>query len=391
MNAFMDRPLSRRYVFFNLITWLCLFLIGATVCIAQKHKVPMTPDGWTVMGQVTFEHHDGRDAIVMLPGNQAQGIPSSQAILKNLRFRDGTIEYDVEATAGMGAGVAFRRQDEDNYELFYLRPKPNCNRAEDCMQYAPQVKGALLWDVFPQYQTPGPLHEGWNHIRMVVAGKRMNIFVNGEVTPSMQIGRLEGDVTDGELMLEGPGTFSNIVVTPGVTAGLSSQPVADATAGDPRYIRHWELSPYRPIAQDAQTPARPSQETAWKPLAAERAGFVNVSRQYGLILPRSQSNIVWLKTTIHSTADQQKQVKFGWVREAWVYVNGKLVYADKNLYQPAAARKSPDGRMSLQNGGFALPLKVGDNEVMVGLVNNFYGWGLTMRLDDLKGVRLAAH
>jgi hypothetical protein len=376
---------------FNLFMHLSPFLIGATLCAAQATKVALKPDQWTTTGPVTFEQRDGRDAIVMLPGNQAQGIPPSRAILKGIHFRDGTIEYDVNDGKGMGAGVAFRRRDENNYELFYLRPQPNCDKAADCMQYAPQVKGALLWDVFPQYQTPGPLHDGWNHIKLVVAGKRMNVFVNHGVKPSMQIGRLEGDVTEGDVMLEGPGTFSNIVVIPGATAGLPSQPLADATASDPRYVRRWDISSYRPVAKDAQTPPLPMGDMAWKPLVAERAGFVNVSREYGLVPPRSQSNIVWLRTTIRSALDQQKQVEFGWVREAWVYVNGKLVYADKNLYQPPDARKSPDGRMSLKNGGFALPLKTGDNEVIVGLVNNFYGWGLTMRLDDLKGIRLSSH
>jgi hypothetical protein len=97
---------------------------------------------------------------------------------------------------------------------------------------------------------------------------------------------------------------------------------------------------------------------------------------------------VWLKTTIHSDHDQQKQVSLGWAREIWVFVNGQSVFADKNLYMPAEARKKPDGRCSLQNGSLLMPLKAGDNEVMVAIANNFYGWGLQMRFDDLKGLRL---
>ena len=38
-----------------------------------------------------------------------------------------------------------------------------------------------------------------------------------------------------------------------------------------------------------------------------------------------------------------------------------------------------------------LPLKAGDNEVDVALADNFYGWGLIMHLDDLKGVSLSRH
>jgi hypothetical protein len=70
--------------------------------------------------------------------------------------------------------------------------------------------------------------------------------------------------------------------------------------------------------------------------------------------------------------------------------NGQPVFADKNLYMPKEARKEPDGRCSLQNGSFLLPLKTGDNEVAVAIANNFYGWGLMMHLDDLKGIRLTS-
>jgi hypothetical protein len=100
---------------------------------------------------------------------------------------------------------------------------------------------------------------------------------------------------------------------------------------------------------------------------------------------------VWLKTTIHSNGEQKKRAAIGWSREIWVFVNGQQVFADKNLYQPPSARKSPDGRLSLENGSLELPLKAGDNEVDVALADDFYGWGLILHLDDLKGVNLARH
>jgi hypothetical protein len=71
-------------------------------------------------------------------------------------------------------------------------------------------------------------------------------------------------------------------------------------------------------------------------------------------------------------------------------VKGKLVYADQNLFDQESARKYPDGRCSLENGSFTLPLDAGDNEVVVALANNFFGWGLMVRLPDPEGVQLAA-
>ena len=83
----------------------------------------------------------------------------------------------------------------------------------------------------------------------------------------------------------------------------------------------------------------------------------------------------WLKTTITSDRKQTKKADVGWTRELWVFVNGKLVYADKNLFEQEGARKTPDGRCSLENGAFALPLEAGDNEVAVAIANNFFEIG----------------
>jgi hypothetical protein len=89
---------------------------------------------------------------------------SGKAMLKGITISDGTIEFDVN-TIGRGApGIALRRQDENNFELLYLRPVP-AFRA--CIQYAPQTHGVMLWDFLPQYENRASLREnGWNHVKM---------------------------------------------------------------------------------------------------------------------------------------------------------------------------------------------------------------------------------
>jgi len=127
-----------------------------------------------------------------------------------------------------------------------------------------------------------------------------------------------------------------------------------------------------------------------KTISTERNGLVNLSREYGRPLPEPNRAVAWLKTTIISDRKQTKKVDIGWTRELWVFVNGKLVYADKNLFELEGARKAPDARCSLENGTFTLPLAAGDNEVAVAIANNFYGWGLKLRLADPEGVYLTA-
>ena len=79
-----------------------------------------------------------------------------------------------------------------------------------------------------------------------------------------------------------------------------------------------------------------------------------------------------------------------------MFVNGKPSFADRNLRYPESARKSPDGRLSLEKGSFDLPLQKGRNQIALALGNDFpgsarhWGWGMELRLDDLDGIELPA-
>lgn len=365
---------------------LCLLPALRTASSAEPEKIPMTASRWTTQGGVGFVQHQGFDSMELKSGGSAG--------LNDLVFSDGAIEFDVDSTGAMGTGIAFRLRGKDTLEYFYLRPSPKCPEAPDCIQYTPVTHGVMLWDLFPQYQAPAPLKEGgWNHVKLVVSGQRMNVFINGGPTPALKVGRLEGDALDGAIRLVGPGFFANLTVAANQVEGLPAKPESDAVASDRRYLLNWQLSPPSTLAAGKEPAIAdlPAPAAAWQPLAAERSGLVNISRVYGYPVPPFHPDraLAWLKTTIRSSESQTKKVNFGWVREAWVFVNGKLVYADKNLYQPPTARKTPDGRCSLENGSFSLPLQAGDNEIAVALADNFYGWALIFRLGDSEGIRLA--
>jgi hypothetical protein len=347
--------------------------------------IPMTADHWQTKENAEFLRQLGFFHGLMR-------LNSGDAVLKDVTFSDGTIEFDVN-TIGRGApGIAFRQRDRDNFELLYLRPDPACPAFRACIQYAPQTHGVLLWDLFPQYETRAPLREnGWNHIKMIVSGRRMNVFVNDAPSPTLEVGRLEGDAIAGGVRLQGPGTFANMVITPGAVDGLSPEPARDRTEGDRGLVRNWLLSTFSalPNGKDPAYDEMPRASQAWKAISAERNGLINLSREYGLPLHEPDRAVAWLKTTITSERKQTKKADIGWTRDVWVFANGKLVYADKNLFDVEAARKFPDGRCSLENGAFTLPLEAGDNELAVAIANNFFGWGLMLRVADPGGIQLA--
>ena len=354
---------------------------------AQPIAVPMTADGWQTKENAEFLRQLGFYQGLMR-------LNSGSAVLKGTTFSDGTIELDVNTIGRGSPGIAFRQQDDDNFELLYLRPDPACPAFRACMQYAPQTHGVLLWDLFPQYQTRAPLREnGWNHIKMVVSGRRMNVFVNDVPSPTLQVGRLEGDAVTGALRLQGPGTFANMVITPGAVEGLSPEPISDPSSADRGLIRRWRLSQFSalPKGKDVAYEDMPGQSADWKALSTERSGLANISRVYGRPVPQPNRAVAWLKTTVTSDRKQTKKVDIGWTREVWVFVNGKLVYADKNLFEVEESRKFPDARCSLENGAATLPLEPGENEIAVALANNFFGWGMMLRVMDPDGIRLAGN
>src|SRR3954471_15872121 len=348
--------------------------------------VPMTADRWQTKENAEFLRQLGFFHGLMR-------LNSGHALLTGTTFGDGTIEFDVNTIGRGSPGIAFRQKDDDNFELLYLRPDPACPAFRACVQYTPQTHGVSLWDLFPQYQTRAPLREnGWNHIKIVVSGRRMNVYVNDAPSPTLEVGRLEGDAMKGGLHLQGPATFANMVITPDAVAGLPPEPARDPLDEDMGLVRNWRLSEFSalPNGKDPVYSEIPGASKEWKTIGSERRGLVNISRVFGRPLNQPNRSVAWLKTNITSDQKQTKKVDIGWTRELWVFVNGKLVFAEKNLFESEAARKAPDGRCSLENGAFTLPLEAGDNEVAVAIANNFFGWGLMLRLADAEGVHLAA-
>jgi hypothetical protein len=353
---------------------------------ADPIAIPMTADRWEAKENAEFLRQLGFYHGLMR-------LNSGNAVLKGTTFTDGTIEFDINTIGRGSPGIAFRQRDDDNFELLYLRPDPACPAFRACMQYAPQTHGVLLWDLFPQYQTRAPIQEnGWNHIKMVVSGRRMNVFVNDAPSPTLEVGRLEGDAVTGALRLQGPGTFANMVITPGAVDGLSPEAASDPLSTDRGLVRRWLLSHSAalPNGKEATYDDMPGGSAQWTTLSTERNGLVNISRLYGRPVPPPDRAVAWLKTTITSDRKQTKKVDVGWTRELWLFVNGKLVYADKNLFEVEGSRKFPDARCSLDNGVATLPLEPGENEIAIALANNFFGWGMMLRVADPEGIQLAA-
>ena len=344
-------------------------LLGALPLASRAAAVELDDAHWQVAGAAEFSRPEGfPHGLLTLKDDK------SVAELVGADFGDGVIEFDMKPIGeGNIPGIRFRKQGEATAEEFYLRTLPDCQAENDCIQYAPVLKGTLLWNVYPQYQSKAPVHEGWTHFRLVLSGRHMEVFVNDSAAPTLTVGHLEGDALSGGLSLAGPAVYAN----------LSLQ---EADQADPRMLTDWRVSPPMAMPPDTSPSLSSVPGGEWVKVPADHDGLVNLNRRYGRPLDGALA-AVWLKTIVKADHDMVRKAAMGWLGEAWVFVDGKLVFAGKNLYYPAAERRIPDGRLSLDNASIDLPLKAGANEVIVVLDNRFradgsrYGWGLKMRLD----------
>ena len=377
---------------------------GVTGSIEQPHPRAiahaMTADTWTVAppvgwagdapGSAKFARYEG-----MATG--AMTLNEGIGVSRDARFSSGAIDFDIKPLGYSDAGVIFRRGGGDDGEFVYLRANPDCPAANDCIQYAPIVHGLMQWDIYPDHQGPAPISPtGWNHIHLQIAGSQMLVYVNHAAEPSLVVPKLQGKTLDGRIAFKGPAIYANLVVRPGDPSPLPG--VADEPA-DPLTVYTWLSAP--PSARDPARPVLASAlpaSNAWRPIAAEPSGLVNLSREFGAARAPA-SSVGWLKTVVTASRPMRRTVQIGFARQAWVFLNGRQVYSGENPYYPEERRLSPDGRLEAENASITLDLKRGRNELVLAVGNDWrthagvhkpspYGWAAEAHFTQIEGLHL---
>ncbi len=373
-------------------------LLLAGMAYGQKKKeekeilVPMDEKHWASMtDNVEFITYKSVSA-VRSKDKEGFGI-----LLKDLIFTDGTIEFDVELKGSGFPGIDFRiSEDTLNSEKFYIRyfGTPD-GLKRTTLQYAAVLDRVNMWDVTDDYQAAAKIYEGkWNHVKLVVSGKQMKVYVNDMQRAALHIPALEGISNSGAISLSGNVIYANLVIKPNATENLAPNEGYDPTYNDSRYLRNWLVTePIDfPFGRDVIKPdsgtlidtALLDSTAVWKPLRADRRALVNLTRLYGET-EEGQRKLAWVKKTISSDTDQKKRVDMGFSDEIWVFINGQPLHVDKNYYG-SPGMKEPRGRCTIENTSFVLPLQKGENEVLIGVSNYFFGWGLIARVQDTDGL-----
>jgi hypothetical protein len=371
--------------------------------VAQKKKaatqetiIPMEPAYW--------QYDSAGIDFIMNRNVKAIHIKSpSPLVLKNAQFSNGTIEYDVELGRGF-PGITFRESEDRKYgDQFYLRYFGSTSpESRFTLQYAAVIDGMSIWDLTDEYQAGATLNiPGWNHVKLMISGKQMKAYVNDMNRPALIVPALEANQEKGGISFSGGDvTIANLVIKPDVIENLDPAQGYIATYNDTRYLRHWQVSEASDFANGKEivpllpymggTRARPDVPDStmkWTPITAEDRGIVNLTRLFGGV-KNNKRRLAWLKTTIESDKAQERTLNLGFSDEIWLFVNGQILLIDKNHFG-TPGQKFPEGRCTIENTTVKLPLKQGKNEILIGLANYFYGWGIIARLDNTDGIHLA--
>jgi nitroreductase len=167
--------------------------------------------------------------IIEYKGKEAlriKGAPGERiAYLKDFEFIDGIIELDIAAIPYY-TGLVFRVRSGHVYEGIYFRPQNSRHRDPvrrgHTVQYIsnPMFTWYYLRETAPEkYEAAVDIPpDEWFHVKVVVAGKKAEVFVNDAKSPSLVVEDLKHGISQGSVGVwcgnTSAGTFANLTVTP---------------------------------------------------------------------------------------------------------------------------------------------------------------------------------
>lgn len=351
------------------LRWLPLFALAYMNLIhAQPTTVPFDSSHWD-LSQAKLVEHLGRQALI------------GTAMLKDVSFVDGIITVDIASPARNRSypGLLFRVQDASNYERIYIRPHRS-PYYDDALQYAPVFNGVDSWQL---YYGPGKtasldiFPERWNTLKIIFKNHQAQVFWNGELSPALVMDPLAREVQAGGIGLSGPMDGSAFFANFSYEKTAASQliPVAprESICG---IINHWELSKPFPLLQ-ADFSVYPPQPDSWQSVCTDSSGLIDVSRYH----PRANrgGDCILARTRLTVGTDTLLRLGFGYSDFMTVYLNRQPVYMGVAAYQ--SRDRSFLGIVGYNDNLF-LPLKKGENELLVQVGERMGGWAFCFRRED---------
>jgi len=379
-------------------TCIPLVLFTSNFAFAQQPvTVPFTDKRWNIQGQ--------DKKLETFQGYQSLNLRGGQATLDE-KFLNGIIEFDIWLTARPSfSGCFFHMSSPGNYEELYLRP--HLVGYPDAYQYTPVFNSDPAWQLYhdqhdqdtsgfiwnPRGKPVGyngvinfKLNQ-WTHVKLVVNGTQAELYLDNSNRPAAFIRKLGMKPEAGPVGLTssaGPAWFANFAVTHIDNPELQTKEAANL-ASPPNTIMTWDVS--NAFKEDMvknltklDADSKLLDRLNWISISAEPSGVVNLAR---VARPTDSANTVLVKLTINSDKNQIKKLDLGYSDRVRAYCNGQILYSGTTNF------RTRDYRYLGTIGYFDaiyLPLKKGENKVILAVSETFGGWGIMGKMEP-EGVR----
>ena len=355
------------------------FLATSFNSIAQTVKAPMSLDKWEVWGKApTVENYMGKECFLVNQG----GI-----FLKDVELLDGVIEADFSVSPQRGfPGFAFRYVDTNNFENFYIRPHQSGN--PDATQYTPIFNGQAGWQLYhgEGYSKAFTYKfNEWHHLKIDVHGLQAEIYIDDMQNPLIKVTELKREWKAGKIGIVSGSPFrvANFQYTP----KQDSPPVRASVPpnGKEGVITKWQVSNAldgKLFNQQFQLKPDIKSKVRFTTQQSEPSGTINLSK---FTQPGDTNRSIIARVDLESTTDQMIAMNFGFSDFVTVYLNDQPIFSGADNFM------SRDYRYLGTIGYFDriyLPLKKGNNEIWFLVSENFGGWGVKAKFDEIDKVRL---
>jgi hypothetical protein len=357
----------------------------------------MTPSAW-VVSQKHFKLEQEEDAsgngqVVEFLGRQSLRVSKGLFYARGVEFGNGTIEVDMApGPNGRFLGLAFRVQSEDQYEVIFFRPRSS--GTSQAIQYTPGLLGANAWQIYTGegYTAAASVPRSqWIHLKLAVSGRVAKLYLDHAeqpalVVPDLKLGDSRGSIGFWGHM--GDAYFANLTYETGDEPPSPAKPPSFLEGA----LTEWELSEMFDASASDSAVYPDVAAMRWEKVTAESPGMVVINRfrESPNILPperadrihgdRSGAKVVFARTTIRSADEAMRRLSVGYSDEVVVFLNGVPIYAGNNTL----SFRQPEflGLLDDESDALFLPLKKGENELLLAVIEFFGGWGFLCRLRE---------
>ena len=371
-----------------------VFLSSILTTSHSQNIIPFSDKRWKVVAQGQMvEFYKGYECLYLKAG---------RATLPDLQFLNGIIEFDICLTEQVSfSGFFFRQTSTGNYEEFYFRAQQSGN--PDAYQYTPVFNGDPAWqlyhdqfdginDGYIHWKPSGNLNgynsvieypfERWAHVKLLVKNDKAELYFDNKFIGT--INKLLQEQKAGAIGVSSSIAamrFANFSYT--LTDDVTIKNLSNVPANIPaNSIMQWQVSNSfkEDVLKDKNIlDVSFVNKLSWKKLPVENGGFANLAR----LSPVTDSNTVFAKIIIMSDKDQVKKLDIGYSDRVKAFCNGLAIYSGNNSF------RTRDYRYLGTIGYFDaiyLPLKKGENTIMLAVSETFGGWGVMGKWENLEDI-----